>query len=287
MNLEEDRERSGEPQGKRVCRAFTEIDGESIMKKYIALSTAVLAATFTFAPLAGAQTAQQRAQEAQQQAQQNAQNAQQRAQQAGQKAGAGAQAAADQMQNPDPMFAREAAADNLFEIQAGQNVEQKAQNQQVKQLAQRLVQDHQRAQQQLEQAAQQDKIQLPTSLEDWQQAKLQHMEKHQGQQAEMNFAFGQVGDHTADILKYRYEAEHGQNAQLKQYAQQQIPILEEHLQLARQAAEQWVPEARTAGERIQGTGTGQGQGLNGTNGNQTGSGAGAGSRSGTNTGVNR
>lgn len=227
------------------------------MKKYIALSTAVLAATFTFAPLAGAQQAgnenaaqqqEQRAQQQEQRAQQQEQNAQQAARGAEQEG----RDAAEQKMSPDQRFIKEAAADNQFEIQTGQYVAQQAQDPQVKQLAERLVQDHQRAQQQLQQIAQGMNMQLPERLEEWQQAKLQAMQHKHGQHLEIHFAFGQVGGHMTDILNYQYEAEHGQNAQVKQFAEQTIPVLQEHLQLAQQAAAQWVPQARTAGERERG-----------------------------------
>ena len=122
----------------------------------------------------------------------------------------------------DKHFIKEAAADNQFEIQASQYVEQQRQNPQVKQLAQRLVEDHQRAQQQLQQIAQGMKMELPTQLEQWQQDKLQAMQQKHGEHLEMHYTFGQVGDHTTDLLKYQYEAEHGQNAQVKQYAEQQF-----------------------------------------------------------------
>ncbi|HEY2584685.1 MAG TPA: DUF4142 domain-containing protein [Tepidisphaeraceae bacterium] len=226
------------------------------MKQRLTLSAAVLAAMFSFAPLAGAQSAQQqRAEQAQNQAQQQADQARQQAHEADQQ---GRQAAAeirgerDQNMTPDQHFIKEAAADNQFEIQLGQFVEQKAQNQQVKQLAQEMVQDHQQAQQQLEQVAKQMNMQVPTELEQWQQAKLQHMQRHQGEMMERAFTFDEVGAHHTDILKYQYEAEHAQNEQLKQYAQQTIPTLEKHMRLAEQAAEQWVPQARTAGEHMRG-----------------------------------
>ena len=232
------------------------VQAEMIMKKCIALSTAVLAATFTFAPLAGAQQAEnEKAQQQEQRAQQQEQRAQQQEQNA-QQAARGAQEegrdAAEQRMSPDQHFIKEAAADNQFEIQSGQYVAQQAQDPQVKQLAERLVQDHQRAQQQLQQIAQGMNMQLPERLEEWQQAKLQAMQRKHGQHLEMQFAFGQVGGHMTDILKYQYEAEHGQNAQVKQFAEQTIPILQEHLQLAQQTAAQWVPQARTAGERVRG-----------------------------------
>jgi putative membrane protein len=210
------------------------------MTRGIALSAAVLGATFSLAPFAGAQEAA-------------AERAQQRAVQAGQAAERQAgEAAEDMKMNADQRFVREAAADNQFEIQLSQFVEQQAQEPQVKELAQKLAQDHQRAQQELQEVAQGINLQLPTQLERWQQEKLQAMQQKHGKHLEMHYVFGQVGGHTTDLLKYQYEAEHGENAQVKQYAQRTIPILEKHLDMAQQAAQQWVPQARTAGEHQRG-----------------------------------
>ena len=149
-------------------------------------------------------------------------------------------------------FVKEAASGNQMEIQEGQLAEQRAQDPQVKQLAQRLVEDHQKAQQQLQQVAQQLGVTISEQLMPVHQAMLQSIQRKQGRDFERCFSFGQVADHTKDILEYQYAAEHAQNQQLKQYAQQQIPTLREHLHMARQAAEVFVPEARTAGERIRG-----------------------------------
>ena len=148
---------------------------------------------------------------------------------------------------------REASSDNLYEIQAGQFVEQRAQDPQVKQFAKRLVQDHQQAEQQLQQAAQQAGVQVSEQLSPVSQAKLQELQQKQGPALERAFVFCQVGDHETDILMAQWQAEHEQAPQLKQYAQQQIPVLEEHLRMGRQIADQWVPQARQAGQRMRGT----------------------------------
>ena len=167
-------------------------------------------------------------------------------------------------------FIQMASSGNNFEVQLGQLVQQKAQDQRIKEFAQRLVQDHQKAEQQLRQIAQQMGVSLTDQLSPVHQAMLQEFQKKDGQALERAFAFDQVGDHHKDILKYQWQAEHAQDAQLKQYAQQQIPTLREHLQLAEQCAEQFVPEARTASGTIRGessTGsTGTSSGTSGTSG---------------------
>ena len=159
---------------------------------------------------------------------------------------------AGQRQDPDQMFVRHAADDNQFEIQLAQFVEQRSQDQQVKKLAQQIIQDHQQAQQQLRQVAQSMNVQISDQLMPVHQAMLEEFQKKQGEMLDRAYTFDQVGDHMKDLLKYRYEAQHAQNPQLKQYAEQTVRPLEHHLEMARTTAEQWVPEARTAGEHIRG-----------------------------------
>jgi putative membrane protein len=156
-------------------------------------------------------------------------------------------------QNMDQEFVKGAAADNLFEIRLGEFIQQRVQDPQIKQFAQMLVQDHQQAQKQLQQAAQQAQIQVSEELPPAKQAMLQEMQQKQGQDLETCFVFDQVGDHHKDLLKARYEAEKGQHQQIKQYAEQTVPTLRKHMREAEQLAERFVPgEAQQAGEHIRG-----------------------------------
>lgn len=245
------------------------------MKRSIALSAAVLAsitagtafaqATGGRAPAPGQETGA---------AQQSGSSETSGAQQAGANQAGGQQ----ENQQQEQQFIRHASSDNNFEVQAGQFIEQKAQNPQVKQLAQRIVQDHQRAEQQLRQVAQQMGVNLSQQLNPVHQAMLQELQKMQGQALETNFAFSQVGDHEKDILSYLYQEEHATSPQLKQYVQQTTPTLREHLQLAQQAADQFVPNARTASEQIPGragssqSGATETQNQNGISGSRSGTG---------------
>jgi putative membrane protein len=230
------------------------------MKKSLVLSAAVLAAaSFSFTPQLRAEDAADQAATAQQQAQRAARQAGQDAQQAGQDARQTADRATGRQSGAqeDPKqeqenFVKDSASDNQFEIQAGKFVEQHAQNPQVKEFAQKLQQDHQQAQEQLKQAAQGAGVTISDQLMPVQQAKLEELQKKQGESLERAFVFDQIGDHQKDILCNEYAAQHAQNQQIKQFAQQQVPALREHLHMAMQTAEQWVPQAREAGERMQG-----------------------------------
>ena len=105
--------------------------------------------------------------------------------------------------------AREDMAGNQFEIQAGQLGQDRAQTQQVKDLAMHLAQDHQKAQQALQEACKGDaSVSSNAELNAVQQAKLQELQKKQGEDFDRCFAFGMVADHEHDLYVYRWQADH-------------------------------------------------------------------------------
>jgi putative membrane protein len=160
-------------------------------------------------------------------------------------------------------WVKHAYSGNQFEVQLGQLVNDKAQDPQIKRIAQRLVDDHRQANEQLKQVAQQMNVQISEELTPVHQAKLQHYQQKQGNQLELGFLFDQIGHHTKDVLEYQFVAQNAQNPQLKQYAAQCVPKLRDHAQMLMQIAP--VGEARTAGERIPPVG-GSDRGTRGTGG---------------------
>lgn len=171
----------------------------------------------------------------------------------------GSQQHQQMQQDEEKRFVEHASSGNNFEIQLSQFVEQHSQDQQVKQLAQRLAQDHQQAEQQLKQVAQTMGVQSNDQLMPAQQAKLQELQKKQGAELDRAFLFCNVGDHHKDVMVYAWAARAAQNPQLKQYCEQTLQHLRQHMQQVDQVAEAvtGVTDAQTAGERIHGeTGTG-------------------------------
>jgi putative membrane protein len=139
-------------------------------------------------------------------------------------------------QNMDQHFAREAAQSNLFEIQAGQLAQERAQSPDVKQFAQTLVRDHQQANQKLQQIAQSKGIDIPRELDEVHQAKLQQMQKLQGKHFEKHFVYGQLAGHVMAVLIFRDASQELQDNDLKQFAAQTLPKLQQHLQMAQRLA---------------------------------------------------
>lgn len=136
----------------------------------------------------------------------------------------------------DKLFVWHAAMGNQMEIELARQAQQKAKNQEVKQVAQRIMQDHQRANEQLRQVAQQFDIQLPSSLPAVKQQEIQLFTSLPEDQFEKHYIAMMQADHAKAIVKYRAVAELSQNDQVKQYARQQLPTLSQHSEHVNQAA---------------------------------------------------
>jgi putative membrane protein len=128
---------------------------------------------------------------------------------------------------------KEAAMGGLYEVQAGQLAAQKATTSEVKQMAQHIVNDHTKGNDQLKSIAQSKGVQdLPMQLDSKHQRKLDHLNKLSGAEFDREYSKMMVSDHKDDIKAFRKEAEDGKDADLKQFASQTLPALEQHLSMA-------------------------------------------------------
>jgi putative membrane protein len=133
-------------------------------------------------------------------------------------------------------FVKEASAGNQSEIALAQLAQTKAQNPEVKNLAQMLQQDHQQAQEKLQTIAQAHGIQLDTTPT-WTQRRTQSkLEKLTGAEFDQQYTKDMLEDHATDIKKFQKASENIEDADVKQYAQETLPKLQTHLQKAESAA---------------------------------------------------
>lgn len=140
-------------------------------------------------------------------------------------------------QQQEKEFVHDSASGNKMEVELGQFVAGHTQNAQAKQFAETLVQDHQKSQEQLKQAAQQAGVAFNDDLTPVHQAMLQEIEKKSGKDLDRDFAFSAIADHHKDILEFTYASKTLSNPALKQYAQQTLPVLQKHLNMADQLAQ--------------------------------------------------
>jgi putative membrane protein len=141
------------------------------------------------------------------------------------------------MSNPpqgDETFVRNAAEGGMAEVKLGQLAEEKAQNPEVKKFAQRMVEDHTKANDELKQIASRERINLPTDVSHKDAQTYQSLSKLSGEAFDKAYAQQMVRDHEKDVSEFKQETTSAQNPSLKQFAQQTLPTLESHLQEARQ-----------------------------------------------------
>jgi len=174
------------------------------------------------------------------------------------------------MQSPadSKQFAMKAAEGGMLEVKLAQLAQQKGQSNEVKELARQLEQDHTQANQQLTQVAKQKNITLPSELKGECQETYQAFQQLEGKDFDNAFLLHNVKDHLKDIMMFQKEAQNGTDQEIRQWAAQCLPKLQQHAQHIRTVAQSaGMPidalaggnmandAARTAGNRIHGAGS--------------------------------
>jgi len=126
-------------------------------------------------------------------------------------------------------FFKENASDNTFEVKAAQLAQERATDDQVKKVAQTIAQDHQQANQQLQQIAQKNNITVnPDEMNPVHQAMYDDLQKKQGEEFTRCYVFDMAGGHHADVFKLNYAATKG-SGPTKEYATAVLPHIRHHL----------------------------------------------------------
>lgn len=139
-----------------------------------------------------------------------------------------------------------AAEGGIAEVELGKLAQEKAQNEQVKSFASRMVKDHGSANDKLKQIASKDGIQLPTEMDKSSQKMHDKLSKLSGAQFDQEYMKHMVSDHEKDVKEFQQEAQKARSDDLKQFASDTLPTLREHLTLAQQAKSAAMSEAKGA-----------------------------------------
>lgn len=138
----------------------------------------------------------------------------------------------------DKTFAEKAAQGGVAEVQVGQLAQQKSASPQVKQFGQVLVNDHMKANQELQQIAQQENITLPSQPDPEDQKEGQKLQSLSGADFDRELVQNEIADHKKDIAEFQKEAQSSSDPGLKDFAQRTIPVLQKHLQMAESLSKQ-------------------------------------------------
>lgn len=164
----------------------------------------------------------------------------------------------------DNLFFSATAESNQMEIQESQMAQSMSQNQQVKQFAQKMIDDHTKAGNDLKQLATSKGAMLPTRLDDMHQDMVDKLQKTNGTDFDKCYADQQVKAHEMTIAEVQKEADSGTDSDIKMAARNLIPTLKMHLQMAADLQNSLVGTNNNGMAPMSGgTPNGTGQGANG------------------------
>jgi len=132
----------------------------------------------------------------------------------------------------DRKFIETAAQGGLAEVELGKLAAQKAQSADVKQFGERMVQDHGKANQQLMQIAQQKGVNVPTALEGKHKRMYDKLSKAAPDKFDREYMDAMEDDHKKDVREFREASKDAKDADVKAFATQTLPVLEEHRKMA-------------------------------------------------------
>lgn len=133
---------------------------------------------------------------------------------------------------PEGAFILDAAKGRLAEIKMGKLAAEKAADPKVKDFGSKMVEDHQKANDELRQVANDKKVKWPDDLTDEQVATFKKLSQLSGRDFDREYVQAMVEDHQKDVDEFRQEEQRVQDPQLKGFVSRTLPVLQHHLEMA-------------------------------------------------------
>lgn len=132
----------------------------------------------------------------------------------------------------DEKFVKEAGAAGMGEVKIATLGTQKASSADVKAFAQMLVDDHTKANEELQNLAKGKGVELSQVIESTYADKFQKLEKYSGADFDKEFISGMVSDHKKDVSKFESEQKSATDNEVKAFVDKTLPTLKAHLDKA-------------------------------------------------------
>lgn len=130
-------------------------------------------------------------------------------------------------------FVMEAAMGGMMEVELGKLAAQQGTSDVVKQFGQRMVDDHSKANMELQQVASSKGLTLPTGLDEKHKNELAKYSKMTGPEFDKAYSKAMLSDHVKDVAAFEKESTKGNDADIKAFASKTLPTLREHLDMAK------------------------------------------------------
>jgi len=133
----------------------------------------------------------------------------------------------------DKKFMHNAAQGGMAEVRMSELAAQKASDAQVKQFAEKMVADHSKANDKLKQIAASKNVVLPTDMSTAAKRETDKLSKMSGASFDREYMKHQLSDHKKVVAEFRAATKQARDPDLKQFAQDTLPTIEQHLEMAK------------------------------------------------------
>lgn len=147
----------------------------------------------------------------------------------------------------DRHFVAEAVPAGLAQVELGRLATERANSEEVRAFARRMIDDHSETNERLRAFAQHYAIDAPKRLDDAQAQTKDALRQLDGPAFDRAYMKAQVTHHETTLTVYQRQAELGKAAALQALAQTTAPVLEEHLEEARAIARALTPASNAPG----------------------------------------
>lgn len=141
----------------------------------------------------------------------------------------------------DRTFAQKAVESNATEIQASEMAKEKAQNDDVKDYAERMIDDHSDANEELMALINEtipEKWRPAKELDAAKKKQMESLEKLSGSEFDREYMAMMTKSHQQTVQLFEKQAQEGKNEKLKSFAEEMLPDLKEHTKMAQELAQQ-------------------------------------------------
>ncbi len=134
--------------------------------------------------------------------------------------------------NADAKFMMMAAMSDMNEISLSNMAMQKSTNDDVKRMAQMIVDDHTKASDELKTVAMSKNVTLPASADAKHQVMMTKMQAMSGEMFDRAYVKAMVKDHEKAVKMFTKESMSGKDADARAFAAKTLPVLQSHLTMA-------------------------------------------------------
>jgi putative membrane protein len=129
----------------------------------------------------------------------------------------------------DKRFAKDEALNAMVEVELGKLAAQKASRDDIKQLGQKVVDDQAKANDQLKEVATKENIPIPDALDSKRQSRIDKISKLSGEDFDKAYVKEELKDRESQVRDFSAEAQGGTDANLKTFASNVLPTLQQEL----------------------------------------------------------